>query len=175
MNDDPRPRLRSVRTQADSRLDEIRKIMSEAEPLSIPDLSRGAGDDVEVIESELAFIRRFGFDWPRRQRELLIRLKQERDLTDREIRLLYLTGDLRYGPLGVRLGGNRWLAAWGWTQIAVVLALSAILFWAAWPVATLPSGNKVRVFAALAGLVGLAYALYLTLVRPWHIRQRTML
>ena len=85
--------------------------------------------DRHVIDDECAFIARFGFDRPRRDREGLIQLKHAKDLTDREIRLLKLTCALRFSTDGVHLAASRGIAVFG-RAVMSLLGLQMLYAWA---------------------------------------------
>jgi hypothetical protein len=168
----PMTRFRS--SPAEDRLEEIRQLFREAEPLEPDSLDEALQADRKAVNDEKEFIRRFGFDWPLRDRQELIRLKQQRRLTDREIRLFYLTGNLSRGPLGVRLSARLWVAAWGWVQIGVFLSLfGALLLVASQNLPQAPE-KLLRIGGFLAFQLGLVWALYLTFVKPWRIQRRVM-
>ena len=99
-------------TGTERRLEEIRQILREAEPLAPPSVLQLL--DAEAIEDRRAFKRRFGHDWPLRfHREALVRLRRERDWTDGEVRLFLFGGTLRRGPFGVRPAASLWIAIYG--------------------------------------------------------------
>lgn len=91
---------------------EMRTILNAAEagpsyPIDVKARYEGAIDDEQL------FIRRFGFDWPRSDRIAVIEMKQRLDLTDREIRLLQWTGNLKRKHGVVTLASARWAAIFG--------------------------------------------------------------
>lgn len=83
---------------------------AEPEPRSVIGI---AARDREAIDDEQTFNRRFGFDWPLDDRNAVIELKHRLDLTDREIRLLKWTGNLRRKHGVVTLASARWAAIFG--------------------------------------------------------------
>jgi len=139
----------------------------------VPIVQSEADWDRATVEREDLFLRRYGFDWPRRYREALIRLKHERDLTDREIKLLYRAGCLKRNAQGVRFVASRWNAFAGWVLIAC-LSPTIILFVlgvATHVPTTLMRGLAAFVVAAwLLILVWLGYTFY---IRPWRIHVRS--
>ena len=79
--------------------------------------------DQLAICDEQAFRRRFGFAVNRLQREQIIALKHEADLTDKEIRILRSSGSLvfRNGKLAVM--APTLIAVWGYIQILLLFLL----------------------------------------------------
>ena len=154
------------------RLEEIRRILREAEPLATP--SRLQRLDAEAIEDRCIFKQRFGRDWPLRfHREALVQLRQERDWTDGEIKLFLISGMLRRGPFGVRPEASAWLASFGAVLVGVMLTFVAyvvLLFLARGQSITfdlVARGGSMTL--SFLGVAWLAYQLY---IRPWRIQTR---
>lgn len=153
----------------DPRLEEIRQLLRDIEPLG-DELS-----DDRVIEDEKFFRKRFGigFDWPRRHRLALIELKRDKDLTDAEIKLFRHTGNLRRTPFGVHLGASRWVALWGGFQLALfgILIVGIVI-----PLAPLVAGSPIKALklgGVAVTLVSLCWVIYLFYIAPWRIQRRT--
>jgi len=157
------------RPPLDPRLEEIRQLLQEATPLD-DDLS----DEVVIRDNE-SFRRRFGpgFDWPRFQREALIRLIHEKDLTDSEVKLFRHTGNLIRTPFGVYLGAKRWMAVIGVFQITLFASIFAVTLGVVWPYLFALTDKALKGWVLIAGLAALCYALYLTFILPWTIQRRT--
>lgn len=143
-----------------------------------PDGSRAeqAGRDQEAVENEQAFIRRFGFDWPRRDRVALLELKRRCDLTDREIRLLKWTGSLRRKEGIVTLASSRGAAIFG-KCIIVLMGAEFILsvgggLWGLHH--ALSFVQAIELYGAMLVVIALAWGVNLGYVRPWTIRLRTL-
>lgn len=159
--------------ESERRLEEIRQILNEAEPL--PEPSTLERLDAEAIVNRTAFKRRFGRDWPsRRHREALIRLRQERDWTDGEIKLFLITGTLQRGPFGVRPSADAWVAVWGSILITTMLflvtgiAVAVLARMVPWSFGTaMHAAGDVLLFS------GFAWVVYQMHVRPWRIQRRT--
>jgi hypothetical protein len=140
----------------------------------LPIVQSEADWDRVTVEREDVFLRRFGFDWPRRYRGALIRLKHERELSDREIKLLFRAGCLKRSTDDVRFEANRWLAATGWMLIAC-LSPTILLFVSG--VATHVPTTLVRGLAVvgvagwLLTMVWMGYAFY---IEPWRIHERSL-
>lgn len=128
--------------------------------------------DRHVVGEERAFRARFGFDRPRRDRENLIRLKHEADLTDREIRLLKFTCSLRFDADSVRLVASRILAIFG----RIVMGFLALEGLEAWGLASESSLPVPVLLLRLAGvmviLLVMGWAVQQIYLRPWQIRER---
>jgi hypothetical protein len=138
----------------------------------LPILRSEADWDRATIEREDLFLRRYGFDWPRRYREALIRLKHERDLTDREIKLLYRAGCLKRNAHDVRFEASKWLAFAGWALIAslvptIILVLLEIVMHA--PNTVTRGLAELGAAGWLLALVWMGYTFY---VKPWRILMR---
>lgn len=84
--------------------------------------------------------------------------KREFELTDREIRLLSVTGNLHSGRTGIRFGGSRRLAVRGWSRIALSCLLSIALFGVAWPLWNLPADRIAAMIGTLGALLQLGCA-----------------
>lgn len=152
----------------DPRLDEMRRILAQAEPLD------GAYSDDEVIADEGKFRKRFGpgFHWNRRDRIGLITLKKRYDLTDPEIKLFHYTGNLHRSVFGVRLTASPWIALWGCVQITVFGLLFLALLLAAWPNLVSRPAKAMKPVLALLALFAFCCALYWLYVKPWLLRRR---
>ncbi|TXH04465.1 MAG: hypothetical protein E6R07_07300 [Nevskiaceae bacterium] len=156
--------------QSLARLQELRELLAEAQPPPIMHVP----SDEDVIADEHAFRSRFGigFDWPKLHRAALIRLKHRYDLTDREIKLSRITGNLRPKGRDVILDGNRWVAFGGWAQLVAFGGLLVFLVLATWPnlIAGNPHAWKGIGYSCL--IVGFCYAIYWTHIMPWQLLKR---
>lgn len=139
----------------------------------LPIVQSEADWDRATVEREDLFLRRFGFDWPHRYREALIRLKHQRELSDRETKLLFRAGCLKRSEDDVRFETNRWLAVTGWILIAclsptIVLFVSMIAMHA--PTTFSRGLAAIGVAGWLLILVWMGYAFY---IKPWRIHERS--
>ena len=146
---------------------EVRHILDSLEPLD--DEPKGTALDDATVESEALFIRRFGFDWPRFHRMLLLRLKQQRDLTDREIRTLYRNSTLRRLPGAVSLQARRWFPWVGYFTILAMFLPIAQLF-----VAIIICHPQSLKLLTAVGFFGFSYlcisiAAWMFYVAPWRV------
>lgn len=143
------------------------------EGVSKADLITTDKRDRQVVADERAFIARFGFDRPQRDREGLIQLKHAKDLTDREIRLLKLTCAIRFGAQGVQLAASRSIAVFG---RALICLLGLQMVYACLLVAHSGSAAPILVMK-LAGvavmLMGMGWSVHQLYVQPWLIQRRT--
>lgn len=159
-----------IRPTLDPRLEELRRILQEAEPVPGND----AMSDERVIEDGHAFRQRFGygFDWPRRHREALIQLKHEKKLTDAEIKLFRRTGNLLRTPLGIKLAATRGVALAGaaqlamWIAVIVVLITASLLSWGT------PTFKPYKAIVLFGLLLVLCYGIYWLHLKPWFIQRR---
>ena len=160
-------------TGTEWRLEEIRQILREAEPLSPPSTQQQL--DTEAIDNRHIFKQRFGRDWPLRfHREALVRLRRERDWTDGEVKLFLLSGMLRRGPFGVRPEASGWIAAFGGAIVAMMLTLVVVLCGIfADHITSLSIEQAGRGSAVMLLYLGLAWLAYQILVRPWRIQRRS--
>lgn len=92
---------------------ELTKVLDACSADGRADVTQEERDWV-AVEDESVFFERYGFVWPRKYRELLIRMKWARDLTDEEIRILRRDGTLCRENDSIRLRPTRWLAFAGW-------------------------------------------------------------
>ncbi len=173
MSESHRPYARSHFSEAtERRLEEIRHIFQDAEPVAEPFALERL--DAEAIADRRVFKRRFGYDWPLRfHREALIRLRQERDWTDGEVKLFLISGTLRRGPFGVRPAASAWIAAFGGALIALMLLFVAtvgLLFVAR--SASLSIELVARGGGVMLTYLGIAWLAYQLYIRPWRVLRR---
>lgn len=157
----------------DPRLEELRKILNEdVEPIRDEDDELS---DKNVIKCEKKFRKRFGygFSWHRRHRVALIRLKHEKDLTDREIILFRHAGALRRTPWGVHLDASGWIALWGAFQLAILGLMIAAIVIGVWPQLATSPIKVLKLIGLLVGLLSICLMIYLTFIKPWIIQRRT--
>ncbi|MCI1728668.1 MAG: hypothetical protein LKM32_04465 [Chiayiivirga sp.] len=128
--------------------------------------------DREAIDSEEAFIHRFGFDAPRHRRRWVIDLKHRADLTDRELRLLRGTGSLMFDTRTAAIFAPWLVAAWGWIMIAVLGALMLGVFLIANRVET-PTLAQISALAGFeTALLALCFGIHRLHVQPRAILRR---
>lgn len=125
----------------------------------------------EAYRHEIEFRRRFGFDLGRRERAGVLLFKYDTGLTDRDIRLLGRTSNLRFGA-SVTVSASRGQAAYGYALMAVagVLMLLGLL------AAASPAGQSLRgaliVVPYEAVLVGFCWGFMQMYLRPYTLRRR---
>ncbi|MDP1541659.1 MAG: hypothetical protein Q8L99_00730 [Polycyclovorans sp.] len=163
------------------RLDEIRQLLDESEPVAAPPLDPAPGLDPEddlsdenVIRYRGAFRRRFGigFDWLPHHRRALIALLHEKGLTDREVKMFRHTGNLTRTPIGVELTANRWVALWGGLQLLTFAALFGALAIAAVPNLIADPIRALRAVAVLSGIAALCCTMFWLYIKPWIVQRR---
>lgn len=153
---------------------EMRSILGDA-PSDALSTARQAEQDREAIADERTFIRRFGFDWPRKDRIALLDLKHRCDLTDREIRLLRWTGSLRREDNVVTVTSSRGIAIFGKCVIVVMFAEFALMVLAGLGLHhPLPALQVAKLYVALVIVIALAWGIDLGYIRPWTIRRRVL-
>ncbi len=104
--------------------------------------------DQLAICDEQAFRKRFGFVVNRLQREQIIALKREADLTDKEIRILRSSGSLAFQKGKLTVMAPTLIAVWGYIQIVLSLLLMMLSVLAA------ISAQKMS-WTGVAGIVAL--------------------
>ena len=82
--------------------------------------------DQLAICDEQAFRRRFGFAVNRLQREQIITLKHEADLTDKEIKILRSSGSLVFQKGKLTVMAPTLIAIWGYIQILMLLLMMVL-------------------------------------------------
>lgn len=103
----------------------------------------------------------------------LIRLKHERDLTDREIKLLYRTGSLKRDAGIVHFLGSQTMAMAGGLQIAVIFMIFSLLILGVLAQQPLTLRQVVVSVGIAAFLAALEWTLYRIYITPWRIYVRT--
>lgn len=147
----------------------VREGMADTEALSLETHDR------QVMEEERAFRARFRCDRPRRDRENLIRLKHEADLTDAEIRGLLFNGSIRFDADGAHLSALRSLAILG----HIVMGFLGLQLLEAWNLAShsplpVPS-TLLRFIGVVVILLIFAWIVQQIYIRPWRIQRRVFL
>lgn len=158
------------RMSLDPRLEELRQILRNADvDPSSDDLS-----DAAVVNDESKFRRRFGrgFDWRPHHREALIDLKHKHDLTDKEIRLFWETGNLRRTTHGVKLTAGPWAAASAGLQLFYVVPLCLAAMLAGWQNLLFAPLRFLPAWLMLFGIALYGFALYWSQIMPWLIQRR---
>ena len=101
-----------------------------------------------AICDEQAFRRRFGFTVNRLQREQIITLKHEADLTDKEIKILRSSGSLVFQNGKLSVMAPTLIAIWGYIQIVMLFLMMMLSVLAA------VSAQKIS-WPGIAGIVAL--------------------
>lgn len=152
----------------------VQALLADAEPSRPHD--EQARRDQEAIDVEEVFIRRFGCDWPKRERASLIDLKHRCDLTDREIRLLRWTGSLRHKNGIVTLNASHGAAIFG--KCIIVLMFAEFLLSVSAGILGLHHAlslvQATKLYGAMSVVIALAWTVNLSYVRPWTIRRRVL-
>ena len=104
--------------------------------------------DQLAICDEQAFRRRFGFTVNRLQREQIITLKHEADLTDKEIKILRSSGSLVFQNGKLSVMAPTLIAIWGYIQIVMLFLMMMLSVLAA------VSAQKIS-WPGIAGIVAL--------------------
>lgn len=115
------------------------------------------------------FRHRFGFEVPRRVREQVLAIQQTNEYTDREIRWLRRSGQLRVGRDQAHLAPSRLMAVAGWIQVGVLGLMCAGVVFSISDSAAPPwkqmLGQSVVAAVSLAG----AWVLRKLYIEPWRL------
>lgn len=125
--------------------------------------------DREALGNERLFYYRFGLDLPQAAREQIIALKQKHGFTDRQMRWLRHSGQLRIRQDRAWLAPDRSMAVAGWIQLGVLaLFCMAMVFTIAFSAA--PSWKQMagQFIVAIVGLAG-AWVLKKLYIEPWRL------
>lgn len=123
-----------------------------------------------TLDNVNLFRHRFGFEAPRRRvREQVLAIQQINEYTDREIRWLRRSGQLRVGRDQAHLAPSRSMAVAGWIQVGVLALVCmgvvfAIAFSAAPPWKQM-AGQSVVAAACFAA----AWVLKKLYIEPWRL------
>lgn len=130
--------------------------------------------DRVAMGSEDAFIKRFGFDAPLRDRKHLIELKHHADLTGREIRLLRRAGSLSFGTTSASVSAPMIMAAWGWLQLLVLFGLMLLAFLLAGRTPMPPALQMAKLVAIEGTLSVNGWVVSQAYIRPHRIQRRVI-
>lgn len=165
-------RLESIRREVQQVLDQVEPPDEEIEHEKVSDdhdLS-----DANVIKNERAFGRRFGpgFIWTRLHRGALIQLKNDKDLTDFEIRLLHWSGSLQRTLTGVELAAHPFVALFGVCLCGFVALVFLAVLLMKWPSADGSLLGFLRTVLGFGFITVLGMTVYAFYVHPWRIQRR---
>ncbi len=123
-----------------------------------------------TLDNVNLFRHRFGFEAPRRRvREQVLAIQQINEFTDREIRWLRWSGQLRVRRDQATLAPSRSMAVAGWLQLAVLGLMCAAMVFAIAFSASPPwkqmLGQSIVAAVCLAG----AWVLRKLYIEPWRL------
>lgn len=134
---------------------------------------QAAAADEFVVSDETAFRRRFGFVVCRHDRRQLLALKLQRDLTDREIRILQRSGSLLFEDDAARISAPVAFPVWGALQLCALFAVMLLGF-----LAFESHPFQWRTFLPLVGVETLCLAVIWGVdqiyIMPWRIKRRVV-
>jgi hypothetical protein len=170
-----RPGVATSKASSPSRLDQIKELLAEAEPIpGPPEYSLDDLNDENVAKKRGAFRHRFGpgFDWSLHRRESLMKLKAAKRMTDRETKATRLFGNLVTRNVGVELISSPAQAAMGVVALGYLALIGAVI--AAWAISQgqLSAWQFLKVAFSLSSLMAYGYACYLAYLLPWRINRR---
>lgn len=93
----------------------------------LPKKAKFNEEDQKSIDSEKAFVSRFGFSLGRKKREALFELIERHDLSDKEVKAIHSIGSFEFDGKNPKLGVSKWIFIQGFVQLGIVLKL-ALLF-----------------------------------------------
>jgi uncharacterized membrane protein YciS (DUF1049 family) len=144
------------------------------EAVDTSDWSRTRQEDLEALEDERAFHRRFGFTVNRARRKKVLNFKHVADVTDREIRLLWQTVNLNLNDDQARITTSNLAARWGYVLMTVV-ALLMLMGFVAGVKAEVKGLPQLATLAAVElVLASLLMGIERLYVRPNQIRRRIL-
>lgn len=170
----PTARNERVLAEADRFGELVDSILNGAEPEN-PYRTLAAARDQRAVEDEQYFARRFGFDWPRRDRVGLFELKHAYDVTDRQIQFFRWTGNLKRQNGTVALAATRGWAVYGQCLIAWMLLMVALVVTRdAFAIPRVPLMDIARL-CGLAAFVAIGtWGVHLGFVEPWRAQCRIL-
>lgn len=129
--------------------------------------------DRHTLDNANFFRHRFGFEVPRRQvREQVLVIQQANEYTDREIRWLRRSGQMRVGRDRAYLAPSRWMVVAGWLQLIVLgLMCAAMVFLIAFSAAP-PWKQMIGQSTVAAACLAGAWVLRKLYIEPWRLVRR---
>jgi len=92
----------------------------------LPLNSKFNSEDQKSIDSEEAFVARFGFSMGRKKRKALFELIETHDLSDKEIKAIHRIGSFIWDGNKLRVGIAGWVFMQGFAQLGIVLNYALI-------------------------------------------------
>jgi hypothetical protein len=93
---------------------------------NFPKKSKFNLDDQKAIDSEIAFVDRFGFSMGRKKRKALFELIERHDLSDKEIKAIHCIGSFVWDGERLKIGVAGWIFMQGFAQLGIVLIYALI-------------------------------------------------
>lgn len=93
----------------------------------LPKKAKFNQEDQKSIDSEKAFVARFGFSLGKKKREALFELIERHDLSDKEVKAIHSIGSFEFDGKNPKLGVSKWIFIQGFVQLGIVLKF-ALLF-----------------------------------------------
>lgn len=125
----------------------------------------------DQLADELAFKKRFGFSMNSAQRNSLLDLKAEFDLTDDEIKHMKKTNSLKITGKTVELNASRETAIAAQLYIVVLSLIVAMIWWFA-TTNILKGGNVLMILAFITGSFVVAKYFRWACIEPWQLQKR---
>jgi hypothetical protein len=128
--------------------------------------------DKEAIDNERLFAFRFGFDATQTVRAQVIAYKRQYGFTDRQLRGLRLSGQLRVRHTEATLASDAWVMWSGWVQLGIfTLVFLAMVFQITFSSA--PMWKQDLALAVLLALwFGVAWGINKLYIAPWRLLRR---
>jgi len=109
-------------TSANTIKDELVNLFKENFPKKIEFDSKAQ----KAIDSEIAFVDRFGFSMGRKKRKALFELIERHDLSDKEIKAIHRIGSFEWDGERIKIGVAGWIFMQGIAQLGIVLIYALI-------------------------------------------------
>jgi hypothetical protein len=93
---------------------------------TFPKKSKFNLEDQKAIDSEIAFVDRFGFSMGRKKRKALFELIERHDLSDKEIKAIHSIGSFVWDGERIKIGVAGWIFMQGFAQLGIVLIYALI-------------------------------------------------
>ncbi len=125
-----------------------------------------------ALDNSNFFRYRFGFEPPKVARQQVLEVQEKHDLSDREVRWLHRSGQLRVSRVAAKLVPSRLMPAAGWIQMSI-LSFACLVMTLQISVSSAPASKQALGQLIVFGLwFGGAYMLNNLMLEPWRTLKR---
>lgn len=125
-----------------------------------------------ALDNSNFFRYRFGFEPPKVARQQVLEVQEKHDLTDREVRWQYRSGQLKVSRTEAKLIPSRLMPAAGWIQLSI-LSFACLAMTLQIAASNAPAWKQALGQLIISGLwLGGAYMLNSLLLAPWRTLKR---